>query len=163
MRLTDYTDYTLRVLMFCAVHTDRPISIAEIADGHAISKNHLMKIVNDLARQGVLQTKRGRGGGLRLLKPASDIRIGEVVRNTETDFHMVECFDMARNSCTLTAHCKLKKVIGNATDAYLAELDKVTLADITQSASAASPNADPSITMVPVGAIRGRKPRRTAV
>ena len=132
MRLTDYTDYTLRVLMFCAVHTDRPISIAEIADGHGISKNHLMKIVNDLSRQGILQTKRGRGGGLRLLKAASDIRIGAVVRNTETDFNMVECFDKTRNSCNLSAHCKLKKVIRKATDAYLAELDNVTLADIAQ-------------------------------
>jgi len=155
MRLTDYTDYTLRVLMFCAVHTDRPISIAEIAEGHGISKNHLMKIVNDLARQGVLQTKRGRGGGLRLLKPASDIRIGEVVRNTETDFHMVECFDNARNSCNLTAHCQLKKVIGNATDAYLAELDKVTLADITQTTADPIQTADPTVKSVPVSAIKG--------
>ena len=155
MRLTDYTDFTLRVLMYCAVHTDRPISIAEIADGHGISKNHLMKIVNDLARQGVLQTKRGRGGGLRLLKPASDIRIGEVVRNTETDFHMVECFDKARNSCNLSAHCKLKKVIANATDAYLAELDKVTLADITQATTDPIPTANPTVKSVPVSAIKG--------
>lgn len=155
MRLTDYTDYTLRVLMFCAVHTDRPISIAEIADGHGISKNHLMKIVNDLARQGILQTKRGRGGGLRLLKAASDIRIGEVVRNTETDFHMVECFDKVRNSCALTAHCQLKKVIGKATDAYLAELDKVTLADITLATADPIQTADPTVRSVPVSAIKG--------
>ncbi len=153
MRLTDYTDYTLRVLMFCAEHTDRTISIAEIADGHRISKNNLMKIVNDLARQGILQTKRGRGGGLRLLKPASGIRIGEVVRNSETDFHMVECFDKDRNSCTLTTHCKLKKLIGNATGAYLAELDKVTLADITPTTNAASSNAGQIVALVSVTSI----------
>lgn len=158
MQLTDYTDYTLRVLMFCATHTDRPISITEIADGHGISKNHVMKIVNHLARQGVLQTKRGPGGGLRLLKSACDIRIGEVVRNTETNFHMVECFDANRNSCTLTAHCKLKLVIGKATDAYLAELDKVTLADITQ----ALPGAGPTVTAVPVGDIKGTRIKRAS-
>lgn len=131
MRLTDYTDYTLRVLMFCAIRPERAITIAEIAQSHAVSKNHLMKIVNDLARQGILQTTRGRGGGLRLLKPAQDIRIGDVVRNSETDFRMVECFDAASNSCNLSAHCKLKSVIGKALEAYLAELDSVTLADIT--------------------------------
>lgn len=148
MRLTDYTDYTLRVLMFCAVHPERPITIAEIAEGHDVSKNHLMKIVNDLARQGILQTTRGRGGGLRLLKPADQIRIGDVVRNTETDFRMVECFDVDHNSCTLTAHCQLKNVIGKAMGAYLAELDKVTLADITQNLAGSVPNASMSTVSV---------------
>ena len=85
MRLSDYTDYTLRVLMYCAAHPDRLVTIAEIAEGHQVSKNHLMKIVNDLARQGVIETTRGRGGGLRLLQAPADIRIGDVVR--ETDFY----------------------------------------------------------------------------
>jgi len=152
MRLTDYTDYTLRVLMFCAVHPERPITIAEIAESHSVSKNHLMKIVNDLARQGILQTTRGRGGGLRLLKPAAEIRIGDVVRNTETDFRMVECFDADHNSCTLTAHCQLKNVIGRAMGAYLAELDKVTLADITQNLAGSVPGG--SVSMVPVSQIK---------
>ena len=152
MRLTDYTDYTLRVLMFCAVHPERPITIAEIAEGHAVSKNHLMKIVNDLARQGILQTTRGRGGGLRLLKSAADIRIGDVVRHTETDFRMVECFDAEHNSCTLTAHCQLKNVIGKAMGAYLAELDKVTLADITQDLAGSVPAA--SMGTVPISQIK---------
>ena len=136
MRLTDYTDYTLRVLMFCALHPERSVTIAELAESHAVSKNHLMKIVNDLARQGLLQTTRGRGGGLRLLKPAADIRIGDVVRRTETDFRMVECFDASHNACTLTAHCQLKQVIWTALQSYMAELDKVTLADITRAAPA---------------------------
>ena len=132
MRLTDYTDYTLRVLMYCALHPDRPVTIAELAEGHGVSKNHLMKIVNDLARQGLLQTTRGRGGGLRLLKKPADIGIGDVVRASETDFRMVECFDASYNRCTLTPHCQLKQVIHNALRSYLAELDKVTLADITR-------------------------------
>ena len=132
MRLTDYTDYTLRVLMFCALHPERSVTIAELADSHAVSKNHLMKIVNDLARQGLLQTTRGRGGGLRLLKPADEIRIGDVVRQTETDFRLVECFDKAHDTCTLTPNCQLKAVFGSALQRYLAELDKVTLADVTR-------------------------------
>ena len=149
MRLTDYTDYTLRVLMFCAFHPERSITIAELAESHAVSKNHLMKIVNDLARQGLLQTTRGRGGGLRLLKPASEIRIGDVVRQTETDFRMVECFDASHNACTLTANCQLKQVFSTALKSYLAELDKVTLADIT---SQRPDNG--GVTRVPVSAIQ---------
>ena len=114
MRLTDYTDYTLRVLMFCALHPERSVTIAELADSHAVSKNHLMKIVNDLARQGLLQTTRGRGGGLRLLKPADEIRIGDVVRQTESDVRLVECFDKAHDTCPLTPNCQLKAVFGSA-------------------------------------------------
>jgi Rrf2 family nitric oxide-sensitive transcriptional repressor len=130
MRLTDYTDYALRVLMFCAAHPERPVTIAELAEHHGISKNHLMKVVNDLARQGFLQTTRGRGGGLRLLKTAQEIRIGDVVRASETDFKMVECFDASTNTCTLTPHCQLKGVIQSAQRSFMAELDRATLADV---------------------------------
>jgi len=132
MRLTDYTDYTLRVLMFCALNPDRSVTIAELAESHAVSKNHLMKIVNDLARQGLLQTKRGRGGGFRLLKNPEDINIGAVVRQTETDFRMVECFDASINTCILTSQCQLKHVFNSALKSYMAELDKVSLADVTR-------------------------------
>lgn len=130
MRLTDYTDYALRVLMFCAAHPERSVTIAELAEHHGISKNHLMKVVNDLARQGFLQTTRGRGGGLRLLKTAQEIRIGDVVRASETDFKMVECFDASANTCTLTPHCQLKGVIQSAQRSFMAELDRATLADV---------------------------------
>ena len=158
MRLTDYTDYTLRVLMFCALHPERSVTIAELAQSHAVSKNHLMKIVNDLARQGLLQTTRGRGGGLRLLKPAADIRIGDVVRRSETDFRLVECFDPAHNACTLTAHCQLKQVFKTALQSYLAELDKVTLADITRAMPSSPLPGSPSVnvTNVPLSALKGR-------
>lgn len=154
MRLTDYTDYTLRVLMFCALHPERSITIAELADSHAVSKNHLMKIVNDLARQGLLQTTRGRGGGLRLLKSAADIRIGDVVRQSETDFRMVECFEAEHNACTLTAQCQLKQVIQTALNSYLAELDKVTLADITTPRPASSASLSARVSVVPVKNIK---------
>ena len=136
MRLSDYTDYTLRVLMYCATHRDRLVTIAEIADTHRLSKNHLMKIVNDLGRQGVVETTRGRGGGLRLLKAPKDIRVGDVLRGTETDFRLVECFDPATDTCTLTPNCRLKGVLGSALRAYFAELDAVTLADIAGPAPA---------------------------
>lgn len=158
MRLTEYTDYTLRVLMYCALHPERSVTIAELAEGHGVSKNHLMKIVNDLARQGLLQTTRGRGGGLRLLKNPADIGIGDVVRASETDFRMVECFDASYNRCTLTPHCQLKQVIHNALTSYLAELDKVTLADITR-VPTASVSTTTSIHSVPLPTLTKAAPK----
>lgn len=130
MRLAEYTDYTLRVLMYCAAHRDRLVTIAEIAGTHEVSKNHLMKIVNDLARQGVLATTRGRGGGLRLVRDPRDIRIGDVVRSAETDFRLVECFDPDTNTCGIAATCRLRGLLGRALDAYFAELDSATLQDM---------------------------------
>jgi Rrf2 family transcriptional regulator, nitric oxide-sensitive transcriptional repressor len=153
MRLSDYTDYTLRVLMFCAAHRDRLLTIAELAEGLQVSKNHLMKVVNDLARQGLLETTRGRGGGLRLLKAPAAIRVGDVVRASETDFRLVECFDAASDTCTLTPGCALRGVLHKALRAWVAELDAVTLADITDG-GVRRPRAG---TVAPV---RGPEPRR---
>jgi Rrf2 family nitric oxide-sensitive transcriptional repressor len=130
MRLAEYTDYTLRVLMYCAANPQRLVTIAEMADTHGVSKNHLMKIVNDLARQGLLETTRGRGGGVRLLKPASEIGIGDVVRAAETDFRLVECFEEDSNTCTLSPTCRMKRLLDKALAAYFRELDAATLADI---------------------------------
>jgi Rrf2 family transcriptional regulator, nitric oxide-sensitive transcriptional repressor len=130
MRLAEYTDYTLRVLMYCAARPQQLVTIGELAEQHRVSKNHLMKIVNDLARQGVIETTRGRGGGLRLLQAPADIRIGDVVRASETDFRLVECFDAQTNQCTLTAACRLKHVLDAALKAYFRELDSSTLADV---------------------------------
>jgi Rrf2 family nitric oxide-sensitive transcriptional repressor len=133
MRLTQWTDYTLRVLMYCAAHQDRaqPVTITEIADSHGISRSHLTKIVQQLGAQGLLANTRGRGGGIRLLKSAQDINLGQVVRQTETDFTMVECFDPMLNQCGLTLRCKLKGVLQQATASYLSVLDGVTLNDLT--------------------------------
>ena len=132
MRLTSWTDYTLRVLMYCAASEGRaqPVTISEIAQAHGISRSHLTKIVVDLSNQGLLETTRGRGGGLRLLKPARDIVLGDVVRATESDFTMVECFDAGINQCRLSGHCGLKSVLHRAMQAYFAVLDSVTLADM---------------------------------
>ena len=137
MRLAESTDYTLMVLMYCAHHPQRLVTIGELADHHRLSKNHLMKIVNDLSRQSVIETTRGRGGGLRLLKSPADIRIGDVVRASETDFRLVECFDAATNACTLSPSCRLKQVFDSALQAYFKELDGATLADIAGPARAA--------------------------
>ncbi len=137
MRLSEYTDSTLRVLMYCAAHRDRLVTIGELAEHHGLSKNHLMKVVNDLARQGLLETTRGRGGGLRLMAEPETIRIGDVVRATETDFRLVECFDAATNACTLTPSCRLKHLFDDALAGYFKALDGATLADMTQGLSAA--------------------------
>jgi Rrf2 family transcriptional regulator, nitric oxide-sensitive transcriptional repressor len=134
MRLTNWSDYSLRVLMYCAACAGReqPATISEIANAHGISRSHLTKIVMTLSDQGLLETTRGRGGGLRLLKPAREIVLGEVIRHTETDFTLVECFDPAHNTCRLDGHCRLKGVLQQAMDAYLSVLDGVTLADLVQ-------------------------------
>ncbi|HEY8706366.1 MAG TPA: Rrf2 family transcriptional regulator [Burkholderiaceae bacterium] len=144
MRLAEYTDYTLRVLMYCAAHPQQLVTIGELAERHGVSKNHLMKVVNDLARQGLLETTRGRGGGLRLLKDPATIRIGDVVRASETDFRLVECFDARTNQCTLAPTCRLKHLFDSALRAYFKELDGATLADIagpTRSSRTASAGA----------------------
>ena len=132
MRLTQWTDYTLRVLMYCAVCQGReqPITITEIAEKHAISRSHLTKIVQQLGAMRLLETTRGRGGGIRLAKNARDINVGDVVRQTETDFNMVECFDPQANQCGLSQHCKLKGLLHQATASYLAVLDAMTLEDL---------------------------------
>jgi Rrf2 family nitric oxide-sensitive transcriptional repressor len=132
MRLAEYTDYTLRVLMYCAARPQQLVTISELAERHGVSRNHLMKIVTDLGRQGVLETTRGRGGGLRLLKDPAKIRVGDVVRASETDFRLVECFDPGTNQCTLTPSCRLKGLFNAALQAYFKELDGMTLADIVQ-------------------------------
>ncbi|MCP5272032.1 MAG: Rrf2 family transcriptional regulator [Burkholderiaceae bacterium] len=131
MRLSEYTDYTLRVLMYCATHRDRLVTIGELAEQHGLSKNHLMKVVNDLAHRGLLETTRGRGGGLRLVAEPDTIRIGDVVRATETDFRLVECFDATTNACTLSPACRLKHLFNDALSGYFKALDGATLADMT--------------------------------
>ena len=132
MRLTHWSDYSLRVLMFCAACAERahPPTIGEIAEAHGISRSHLTKIVMTLSAMGLLETTRGRGGGLRLLKPAQEIVLGAVIRQTETDFNLVECFDAEHNTCLLDGHCRLKGAFKQAMDAYLKVLDGVTLADL---------------------------------
>ena len=130
MRLTAYTDYTLRTLMHLGFNQDRLVTIQNIAELHGISRNHLMKVVHQLGLSGMVQTVRGRNGGLRLNKAPAEIIVGDVVRNTETDFYMAECFERASSGCVYAPSCALKGVLGSATAAYLAVLDGVTLDDL---------------------------------
>lgn len=143
MRLTQWTDYTLRVLMYCAAcqHRAQPVTITEIAQNYGISRSHLTKIVQELAAQKLLETTRGRGGGMRLKKPANQINLGEVVRTTESDFTMVECFDVVNNQCRLSLHCGLKGVLSQAMQAYFTVLDGVTLADLVPARPVANPSS----------------------
>ena len=149
MRLTSYTDYSLRTLMYLATHRERLVTIQDIADLHQISKNHLMKVAHQLGLSGYIETVRGRNGGLRLKREPADINIGALVRSTESDFFMAECFDKANNSCPLTPSCKLKSALGQATRAYLAVLDKETLESIL---APAPPAASAIIRFHPAGA-----------
>ncbi len=129
MQLTSFSDYALRVLMFAQAAGDRLVTIAEMAEAYDISRAHLMKVVNALTRAGYLHAVRGRSGGLRLAMPASEIVLGDVVRATEPDFALVECFATG-NQCVITRCCKLQGVLGAALDAFLAVLDQQTLASI---------------------------------
>lgn len=139
MRLTQWTDYSLRVLMYCAVTRERDAlpTVAEIAQAHGISRHHLTKIVMTLSSHGWLETTRGRGGGLRLLVPARQLRVGDVVRQTESDFQLVECFGTEANTCRMGGRCRLQSVLQQAMDAYLAVLDGVTLADLVAAPASA--------------------------
>lgn len=130
MRLTVYTDYALRMLMYLAAKQDGLATIAEIAESYKISKNHMMKVVHQLGVAGYVDTVRGRGGGLRLARPAADINLGEVVRTTESDMTIVPCFDPLNLDCPLRGACVLRSALAHARDAFIAVLDEYTLADL---------------------------------
>ena len=130
MHLTTYTDYSLRVLMQLALTTDRLTTIAEIATAYGISEHHLMKVVHQLGVAGYIETHRGRGGGVRLAKNAKDITVGEIVRCMEPDLGLVACFRSDGEPCAISSACALSPILGEALDAFLAVLDRSSLADL---------------------------------
>lgn len=130
MRLTTFTDFSLRTLMYLAMNRERLVTVQDIADDHGIARNHLTKVVHHLGQLGYVATLRGRNGGLRLACEPETIRIGEVVRHTESDFHMAACFDPESAGCMYSAACALKGALVRAAAAFMAELDAVTLADM---------------------------------
>lgn len=129
MQLTNFSDYTLRVLMYAAAQGDRLITIEETAGVYHISRAHLMKVVNQLTRAGYLKAVRGRSGGLALAKRPERINLGDVLRTTEPDFALVECFTDS-NRCVLTPRCRLRGVLHEALAAFIGTLDRYTLADL---------------------------------
>lgn len=128
MRLSSFSDYSLRVLAYLGVNSERLVTIAEIAQSYAISENHLTKVVHHLGRTGYLETVRGKGGGIRLAKAPADIGIGDVVRQTETDLALVEC--LGDGCCRIASACRLKSILQEATEALFLVLDGYTLADV---------------------------------
>ena len=132
MRLTVYTDYALRMLMYLALKDDGLATIEEIAHSYGISKNHLMKVAHQLGVAGYVETLRGRHGGLRLGKPAKAIGLGDVVRHTEPDMAIVMCFEPVNAGCAVLPYCVLRKALERARAAFLEALDEYTLRDLVK-------------------------------
>ena len=132
MRLTNFTDYTLRVLIYLGSHQreGRLATIGDVATAYGISKNHLMKIVHHLAREGYVETTRGKGGGMRLAREPGQIRVGDVVRGAEEDLALVECFQDGKVACPIAPACALQGILGRALSAFFEVLDSATLADL---------------------------------
>ncbi len=131
MHLTTYSDYSLRVLIFLATKNNQDLSnIQEIAETYDISKNHLMKIIHHLGKLGYIETIRGRNGGIRLAKSPSEINLGEIIRHTEENFFIVECFEKHNNKCVMTPVCSLKHIFRTALEQFLLVLDQYTLDSI---------------------------------
>ncbi|QQP91124.1 Rrf2 family transcriptional regulator [Skermanella sp. TT6] len=133
MRLTTYTDYSLRVLIYLGVRKEELVTIKQISDHYGISNNHLLKVVHQLGLMGFVETVRGRNGGLRLARPAAQIVIGDVVRKMEQDMALVQCFDgEAAAGCRIVPACVLKGALGRALQAFLGVLDQYTLAQLVE-------------------------------
>jgi Rrf2 family nitric oxide-sensitive transcriptional repressor len=138
MRLTAFTDYSLRVLIHLAAEPGRRATVAEISTAFDVKPNHLTKVVHHLGRCGWVETTRGKGGGLRLAKPAEDICIGDVVRDTEGQARPAECFEPGGSTCAIVRCCRLKGVLEHAVRAFYAVLDGYTLDDIAHDRQALS-------------------------
>lgn len=130
MRLSRHSDYALRLLMLLAVRDRSLATIAEIAGTYGISRSHLMKVAQDLTRLGVVESVRGRSGGLRLGRPAAEIRVGAVVRQMEPDLTIVECFQATGGACRVAPACRLKHAFAEATRAFIEALDRYSLDDL---------------------------------
>ena len=132
MHLTLHADYALRVLLYLAARPERLVSTQEVSQAYGISKNHLVRVVQALGKHGFIEVRPGRSGGLTLARAPAEISLGQVFRVAEPDFHLVECFDRKTNTCPIAPACGLKGILFEARDAFLAVLDKYTLADVTK-------------------------------
>ncbi len=132
MQLTRFTDYSFRVLIYLAREPDGLATIDEIARSYDISRNHLMKVVHRLSTAGYVETVRGKGGGMRLARPAKHISLGEVARDMEEHMHIVQCLESGFRNCTLLPSCVLKTALAEARANFLDTLDRYSLADLAK-------------------------------
>lgn len=130
MRLTAYSNYALRALQLAALHSPELVRVSDVVKVHGLARPHIVKIVHELGQAGLVETRRGRSGGFRLARPAGDIVVGDVIRLTEGPLDVVECFNPERNTCPLIGICKLSRALREATRAFMAVLDGLTIADI---------------------------------
>lgn len=130
VQLTIYSDYALRTLMYLGAHTERPVSVPEVAAAYQISPHHLAKVAKALVRGGFARAHRGRAGGLELVKSPRDLTVGDVLRFTEPTLDLLECFDRTTSTCPLTGACRLERTLHDARAAFFAVLDRTTLADL---------------------------------
>jgi Rrf2 family nitric oxide-sensitive transcriptional repressor len=131
MRLTSFTDYGLRMLMRMAATPDHPVSTAQLSEDFGLSRNHLAKIMQKLVDAGVVTTRRGAGGGARLAKAPQDLKLGDLVGLLEDGQALVECFSAGGGTCSIVRHCRLRTRLQSASNAFLADLNRSTLADIS--------------------------------
>lgn len=129
MQLTSFTDYGLRTMMFLADNPGRLCSIREIAEHYGISYNHLVKVAHRLVQLDYVQSMKGKGGGLALAADTATMRLGDLVLALEANMHIAECFDPATNTCRITLSCRLKHFLHDANNAFIASLNRHTLAD----------------------------------
>ena len=130
MKLTSYTNFAMRSLQLAALKAPDLIRVDDVVRVHGLARPHIVKIVHELGQAGYIVTQRGRGGGFRLAKPAAEIIVGDVIRLTEGPLDLVECFNPEKNTCPLIGICKLSRALQDATRAFMAVLDDLTLADI---------------------------------
>jgi len=127
MRHAKYTDYGIRILIYLYNRRDQRVTTREVSRYFNVSYNHLAKVIHHLGRQKLIEIYRGRGGGYKLAEKATKCTLGEIVRLLETDFTLVECFNVKENKCRITPYCRVKGHLQNALNMYFKELDKVTL------------------------------------
>ena len=132
MQLTLHADYSLRILLYLTENPDRYVSTREISDAYRISRNHLVRVVQTLHANGFVEVSEGRSGGVKLARDPAAINLGQVVRKTEPNFRIVECFDMETNTCPIVPVCRLKGVLARALESFLAVLDGCTLSDLVR-------------------------------
>ncbi len=130
MTLTKLADYSLRLLLYLAVHGDRLVSVGEVSRAYRVSPHVMVKVVQRLVRQRLVVSVRGRHGGLRLNRTPKEINVGRLIRRTEPTWDLVECFDRGRSTCPIEPACGLKGVLKRAERAFLGVLDEYTLADL---------------------------------